>query len=157
MVTQEERVQPSQINGQLTSAQGVVEQAVGSVLPEALGSASWLESGAELQKQGQKEVEEAKAQKALGATMDSGVAKAKTAFGYLTSDQETQDQGNQESQKAQADYKQATSDKPFDIPVPSVEGMKGRLETVEGMIKGDQEKQMEGNLRVEKAAWKDGV
>lgn len=42
-------------------------------------------------------------------------------------------------------------------PIPSVEGMKGKVESVVGMITGDQGKQMEGNKRAEEAAWRDGV
>ncbi|WWD17511.1 hypothetical protein CI109_101952 [Kwoniella shandongensis] len=157
MSNQEQRVEPSQVNGQITAAQGIAQQAIGSILPESLGSAAWLESGSKLQQAGQKEVDEAKAKKAVEATVDSGVGKVKSAVGYLTSDQQTQNEGNQESQKAQAEYKQATSDKIFDVPIPSGEGLKGRLESVEGMITGDQKKQMEGNMKAEKAAWKDGV
>lgn len=43
------------------------------------------------------------------------------------------------------------------VPVPSVEGVKGKVESVVGMVTGDQKKQLEGNTRAEKAAWKDGV
>jgi hypothetical protein len=60
--------------------------------------------------------------------------------------------------QAQWKYKHATSDSILGgVPVPSAEGVKGKLESVEGMITGDQGKQQEGNIRAEKAAWKDGV
>lgn len=49
------------------------------------------------------------------------------------------------------------SDKVLTVPVPSVEGLKGQLESVKGMVTGDMETQREGNLKAEKAAWKDGV
>ena len=63
-----------------------------------------------------------------------------------------------ENEQAQWKYKAATSDDILDkVPVPSGEGIKGKLTSVEGMVKGDQQLQKEGNLRAEKAAWKDGV
>lgn len=43
------------------------------------------------------------------------------------------------------------------MPVPSVEGVKGKVESVVGMVTGDQGKQMEGNAKAEKAAWTQGV
>jgi uncharacterized protein YjbJ (UPF0337 family) len=75
----------------------------------------------------------------------------------VTGNQEMQNEGNLENEGAQWKYKQATSDKAVDVPVPSAEGVKGKLESVAGMVTGDQGKQMEGNTRAEKAAWKDGV
>ena len=87
-------------------------------------------------------------------TDDSRVCRA---VGYLTGNQSRQTQGNLETEKAQWSYKQATSDGPIAIPLPSKEGLKGKLESVEGMVKGDMEEQTEGNIRAEKAAWKDGV
>lgn len=81
-----------------------------------------------------------------------------SGLGYITGDQAKQNEGNLEAEKAQWKYKQATSDSITDaIPVPSAEGIKGKLESVQGMVTGDQTKQQEGNLRAEKAAWKDGV
>ncbi|EIW70850.1 hypothetical protein TREMEDRAFT_29061 [Tremella mesenterica DSM 1558] len=77
--------------------------------------------------------------------------------GYLTNDQNKQIQGNVEAEKAQWKYKQASSDSPLSIPIPSKEGLKGKLESVQGIVMGDQEKQKEGNNRAEKSAWKDGV
>lgn len=77
-----------------------------------------------------------------------------SAWGYVTGDQETQNKGNIQAEEAQWKYKQATDG---GIPVPSAEGVKGKLESVAGMVTGDQNKQMEGNARAEKAAWKDGV
>jgi hypothetical protein len=68
-----------------------------------------------------------------------------------------QTKGNIQSEEASFKYKQATSDGVAAAPVPSAEGIKGKLESVEGMLTGDQHKQMEGNVRSEKAAWKDGV
>lgn len=43
------------------------------------------------------------------------------------------------------------------MPIPSAEGVKGKVESVVGMVTGDQSKQIEGNTRAEKAAWRDGV
>lgn len=78
--------------------------------------------------------------------------------GYLTGNQEKQNEGNVEAEKAQWSYKQATTDGVLaGIPVPSLEGVKGKVESVVGMVTGDQSKQMEGNKRAETAAWKDGV
>lgn len=80
------------------------------------------------------------------------------AFGYVTGDQEKQNEGNLENEKAQWKYKHATSEGVLDsVPVPSAEGVKGKLQSVQGMVTGDQELQKEGNMRAEKAAWKDGV
>ena len=62
-----------------------------------------------------------------------------------------------ESEKASFDYKQATSNKPLDVPVPSAKGVEGKLESVAGMVVGDEELQKKGNLKSEKAAWTDGV
>lgn len=75
----------------------------------------------------------------------------------MTGDQEKQTEGNTQAEKAQWDYKQATSDSIAAIPIPSVEGAKGKLESVVGMAAEDPEKQKEGNVRAEKAAWRDGV
>ena len=78
--------------------------------------------------------------------------------GYLTGDQQKQTEGNMENEKAQWEYKQATNDGLLSgIPVPSVEGVKGKVQSVVGMVTGDQAKQMEGNQRAEVSAWKDGV
>jgi uncharacterized protein YjbJ (UPF0337 family) len=41
--------------------------------------------------------------------------------------------------------------------LPSVDGVNGKIESVVGMVTGDQERQKEGNLRAEKAAWKEGL
>lgn len=75
----------------------------------------------------------------------------------MTGDQELQNKGNVENEGAQWKFKQATSDSAFSAPVPSAEAVKGKVESVVGMATGDQQKQMEGNMRAEKAAWKDGV
>ncbi|WRT66145.1 uncharacterized protein IL334_003098 [Kwoniella shivajii] len=157
MVSQEEREQPSQITGQIYSAAGIVQQTVASVIPSALGGDAILQGGKNLEQSGKLQVDEAKSKKALESTIDSGVGKAKSAFGYLTSDQEKQNQGNKESEKAQWDNKQATSDSILAVPIPSEEGLKGKLQSVQGMITGDQELQKQGNVKAEKAAWKDGV
>ncbi len=53
-------------------------QAIGSVIPESAGSSDWLESGSELQQQGQAEVDEAKRKQAIEATVDSATGKLKT-------------------------------------------------------------------------------
>lgn len=79
------------------------------------------------------------------------------AAGYLTGDQEKQTQGNLENEKASWEYKQASSDAPLAIPVPSVKGVEGKVESVVGMVTGDAEKQKKGNLKSENAAWADGV
>lgn len=47
-------------------------------MPESMGASSWNQSGHKLQKEGQNEVEAAKAQKAGAATVDSGVGKIKS-------------------------------------------------------------------------------
>lgn len=86
----------------------------------------------------------------LSANQNSGI-------GYITGNQEKQTQGNIDTQKAQFSYKQATSDGIGAIPVPSAEGLKGQFQSVEGILTGDQGKQLEGNTRAEKAAWRDGV
>ena len=79
-------------------------------------------------------------------------------MGYVTGNQEKQNEVNLENEKAQWKYKHATNESVLGgIPVPSQEGIKGKLQSVEGMITGDQTKQNEGNLRAEKAAWTDGV
>lgn len=80
-----------------------------------------------------------------------------SAFGYVTGNQQMQNEGNVQAEGAQWKYKQANSDGIASVPVPSAEGVKGKLESVAGMVTGDQSKQMEGNARAEKAAWKDGV
>lgn len=78
-------------------------------------------------------------------------------WGYVTGNQDLQTKGNVENEEAQWKYKQATGDGVATVPVPSLEGVKGKIESVAGMVTGDQSKQMEGNMRAEKAAWKDGV
>ncbi|KAK4687200.1 hypothetical protein P7C73_g2909, partial [Tremellales sp. Uapishka_1] len=155
--SEEQAPAPSQINGQLTAAQGLVYSAIGSVIPEALGSSSYLASGAELQETGQKEVDAAKRKQAIEATVDSASGKLKSGVGYLTGNQERQTQGNLEAEKAQWSYKQAMSDGVAAVPVPSAEGVKGKLQSVKGMVTGDMGEQMKGNERAEKAAWADGV
>ncbi|WWC70437.1 uncharacterized protein I206_104388 [Kwoniella pini CBS 10737] len=157
MVTQEERKEPSQITGQLYSTIGSAQQAISSIIPSTLGGNSILKSGEELSKSGELEIKEAKNKKALESTIDSGVGKAKSALGYLTSNQETQNQGNKETEKAQWEFKQATSNSLISIPIPSKEGLEGKIESLQGMITGDQQKQMKGNKKAEKAAWTDGV
>lgn len=75
----------------------------------------------------------------------------------MTGNQEKQNAGNLEAEKAQWRFKQATSDSVATAPVPSAEGIKGKLESVVGMATGDQTLQREGNVKAEKAAWRDGV
>jgi uncharacterized protein YjbJ (UPF0337 family) len=79
-----------------------------------------------------------------------------SATGYLTGNQSKQTEGNLEAEKASMDYKQASSDSPLALPVPSAEGVKGKLESVAGMVTGDAELQKKGNVKAEGAAWKDG-
>jgi uncharacterized protein YjbJ (UPF0337 family) len=79
-----------------------------------------------------------------------------SATGYLTGDQSKQTEGNLEAEKASMDYKQASSDAPLALPVPSAEGVKGKMESVAGMVTGDAELQKKGNVKAEGAAWKDG-
>lgn len=43
-----------------------------------MGASSWIQSGHKLQKEGQNEVDAAKAQKAGAATVDSGIGKVKS-------------------------------------------------------------------------------
>jgi len=78
------------------------------------------------------------------------------ATGYLTGDQSRQTEGNLEAEKASVDYKQAKTGNPLAVPIPSAEGVKGKMESVAGMVTGDQELQKEGNAKAEAAAWKDG-
>jgi hypothetical protein len=80
-----------------------------------------------------------------------------SAVGYLSGDQSRQTQGNVEAEKAQWEYKQAASSNPMAVPVPSAEGLQGKAQSVLGMVTGDAELQKEGNVRAEKAAWRDGV
>ncbi|BEI89126.1 uncharacterized protein CcaverHIS019_0204880 [Cutaneotrichosporon cavernicola] len=155
-MTEKQQTEPSQVAGQLKNAQGAMYNAVGSVLPASTGD-QWAQDGTALQNQGQAEVQAAKDKAASDATVDAAKAKAKSTWGYVTGNQEMQSEGNVENEGAQWKYKQATSDKAVDIPVPSGEGVKGKIESVVGMVTGDQGKQMEGNMRAEKAAWKDGV
>lgn len=79
-----------------------------------------------------------------------------SATGYSTGDQSKQTQGNLEAEKASMDYKQASSDAPLALPVPSLEGAKGKVESVAGMVTGNSELQKKGNVKAEGAAWKDG-
>jgi uncharacterized protein YjbJ (UPF0337 family) len=79
------------------------------------------------------------------------------ATGYLTGNQQKQTEGNLENEKAQWEYKQATSEGIAAVPIPSVEGVKGKVESVVGMVTGDQERQRVGNVKAEKAAWTEGV
>lgn len=79
------------------------------------------------------------------------------ATGYLTGNQQKQTEGNLENERAQWEYKQATSEGLAAVPIPSVEGVKGKVESVVGMVTGDQERQREGNVKAEKAAWTEGV
>ena len=74
----------------------------------------------------------------------------------MTGDQSRQTQGNLDSESASWKYKQATSDAPIAIPTPSVEGIKGKVQSGLGMVTGDEELQKKGNLKAEKAAWVDG-
>lgn len=80
-----------------------------------------------------------------------------SAAGYLTGDQDLQNRGNTEAEAAQWKFKQGMSNDVLAVPVPSAEGVKGKVESVVGMVTGDQGKQLEGNKRAEKAAWTDGV
>ena len=77
------------------------------------------------------------------------------ATGYLTGDQSRQTEGNLEAEKASVDYKQAKTGNPLAVPIPSADGVKGKMESVAGMVTGDQELQKEGNAKAEAAAWKD--
>jgi hypothetical protein len=56
----------------------LTSQAIGSVISEAAGSQSWLDAGEQLQKDGQREVHDAKNKKAVEATVDAGFGKAKS-------------------------------------------------------------------------------
>ncbi|TXT04839.1 hypothetical protein VHUM_03922 [Vanrija humicola] len=149
--------EPSQISGNLKAAQGAAYSAVGAVLPSALGGDSWAESGAALSQQGQEEVDAAKGQAKTEATVDSAKAKAKSAWGTITGNQDLQTEGNAEAESAQWKYKQANSDSVLAVPVPSLDGAKGKLQSAVGAATGNQELQNEGNVRAEKAAWRDGV
>ncbi|RXK40846.1 hypothetical protein M231_01905 [Tremella mesenterica] len=148
--------QPSQLSGQMKIVQGQIYNVTSSVLPQTY-SEQWKESGDRLIQEGETEVQKAKVDMKVESTIDSVGGKIKSMTGYLTNDQNKQIQGNVEAEKAQWKYKQASSDSPLSIPIPSEEGLKGKLESVQGIILGDQEKQKEGNIRAEKSAWKDGV
>ncbi|KAL1405380.1 hypothetical protein Q8F55_009011 [Vanrija albida] len=148
---------PSQISGNLKAAQGAAYAAVGAVLPSALGGDSWAADGAQLGQEGREEVDVAKSQAAWDATADSAKAKAKSAWGTVTGDQSLQTEGNVESEAAQWKYKQATSESGLGIPVPSLDGAKGKIQSAVGIATGNQQLQNEGNARAETAAWRDGV
>ena len=78
--------------------------------------------------------------------------------GYITGNQDLQTRGNIESGKANWEFKQGTSkDSAATVPVPSVEGAKGMMDSVKGMVQGDQDMQTQGNMRADKAIWKDGL
>jgi uncharacterized protein YjbJ (UPF0337 family) len=80
-----------------------------------------------------------------------------SAIGYATGNQSMQTEGNVEAEAAQWKYKQATSESAVAVPVPSLEGVKGKVQSVAGILTGDQAMQMEGNTRAETAAWTEGV
>lgn len=75
----------------------------------------------------------------------------------MTGDQQKQTEGNLAAEKASYEFKQATSKNPAAVPVPSLEGITGKIQSAVGMLTGDQGTQMDGNLKSEKAAWRDGV
>ncbi|ORY21905.1 hypothetical protein BCR39DRAFT_552669 [Naematelia encephala] len=154
---EETQPEPSQLSGQVKQIQGAVYTAIGSVLPTAANAEAWTASGQQLTEDGQQEITNAKQKQAVEATVDGATAKIKSGLGYITGDQEKQTEGNLENEQAQWSFKQATSSDAIPIPVPSSEGIKGKLESVQGIVTGDQELQKEGNIRAEKAAWTDGV
>lgn len=78
-------------------------------------------------------------------------------MGYITGDQQQQTEGNIAAEKASWEFKQAHSTNPVAPPVPSLEGVMGKIESAVGYLTGDQATQKEGNLKSEKAAWRDGV
>lgn len=80
-----------------------------------------------------------------------------SAVGYITGDQQKQMEGNVEAEKASWEHKQAQSSSPLAIPIPSLEGVTGKIQSAVGYLTGDQEMQKAGNLKSEKAAWRDGV
>jgi len=147
----------TQLEGHAKALQGAAYQAIGNIHPDEDEAKSWTESGKDLESLGKKETAYAKQRQMAEATIDSGVAKVKTALGYATGNQDMQTQGNVEAEKAQWEFKQATSKNPFAVPVPSVEGVMGKLQSAVGALTGDAEVQKDGNLTAEKAAWKDGV
>lgn len=70
----------------------------------------------------------------------------------LTGDQAKMKEGNLRAEKAE--WQSAAAD--HTVPVPSLERVKGKLESAVGMATGDIEKQKSGNIRAEKAEWTKG-
>jgi hypothetical protein len=62
----------------------LTRQAIGAVIPESAGSASWSASGEQLQKDGNAEIEEAKAAQASQATWDAAGAKVKSYVLFIS-------------------------------------------------------------------------
>ncbi|GAA5912370.1 hypothetical protein JCM6882_002573 [Rhodosporidiobolus microsporus] len=93
---------------------------------------------------------EGKVQSDKRLTPDEG--RGCSAYGLLTGDQEQQTKGNLKAEEGE--WKTALAD--GEVPVPSWERAKGKVESAIGMATGDQEKQKEGNLRAEKAEWTQG-
>jgi len=147
----------TQMEGHAKALGGAAQQTLSSVIPDSDLSRSVKEAGAAMQDEGEKETTYAQRRQMAEATIDSGVAKLKSAVGYVTGNQEQQTQANLDAEKAQWEFKQASSDAPVAVPVPSLEGLAGKAQSVVGAVIGDQEMQKEGNWRAEKAAWKDGV
>ena len=77
----------------------------------------------------------------------SGADTIPSAAGMLTGNQDRQTQGNLDSEAASWKYKQGSSDSPLAVRTPSVEGVKGKVQTAVGMVTGDAGLQKEGNVK----------
>ncbi|GAA5895622.1 hypothetical protein JCM5296_003764 [Sporobolomyces johnsonii] len=139
---------PSQLTGQLKSAQGQLYQAIGSVSSDP----SWKEQGEQLVKAGQGEAEAARLHAKGEAVTERFEGKVESAYGMLTGDQEHMKDGNLKAEKGE--WKRDLAD--GTLPVPSVERAKAKVESAVGMVTGDYDKQKEGNIRAEKAEWLNG-
>ncbi|BEJ11989.1 hypothetical protein CspHIS471_0204490 [Cutaneotrichosporon sp. HIS471] len=103
-MAEKQQTEPSQVAGQLKNAKGAMYSAVGSVVPGSTGD-HWAQDGTALQNQGHAEVQAAKDKAASDATVDAVKAKAKSAWGYVTGNQEMQSEGNVENEGSAASNK----------------------------------------------------
>ncbi|GAA5936962.1 hypothetical protein JCM1841_003933, partial [Sporobolomyces salmonicolor] len=120
MPDQSDQQAPSQLSGQLKSAQGQLYQAVGSVSSDP----SWKEQGEQLAKDGQGEAEAARLHAKGEAVTDRFEGKVESAYGILTGDQQHMKDGNLKTEKGE--WKRDLADR--SLPVPSMERTKAKLE-----------------------------
>ncbi|CDZ96564.1 CsbD-like [Phaffia rhodozyma] len=136
--------EPSQLNAQITSTQGVIYETIGNVT----GSSAWKENGKNLQENGKKELEAAKAKQHVDAVWDQAAGKLKSGWGIIAGDQDKQTEGNLQNERGNLEEAQSKGEI---LPAGGSETIKGKLETAAGIITGDQERQNAGNVRVQKA------